>query len=112
VTCQSEPLRQGLTRRNGRAETSYQAGNKPGDLLLCVDSRKWLFNILGRLKAAPAVGFRQTVPVSKTLGRNWDGAESRAVAGFCLQPSQRPSQPRAHMCIRASGTRAHPRAHA
>lgn len=88
--CRSETLRQGLTRRNGRAETSYQAALRGGDLSLCADIRMLLKIILGRLRAAPAVRFRQSVPVTEMLGRNWDGAGSRAAGG--LRPA-RPSVP-------------------
>lgn len=104
--CRSETLRQGLTRRNGRAETSYQAALRGGDLWPCADARMLLKIILGRLRASPAVRFRQSVPVRVMLGRNWDGAESRADRG--VRPL-RPSVPAQCAHLRAPAREWHSR---
>lgn len=99
--CRSETLRQGPTRRNGRAETSYQAALRGGDLSLCADIRMLLKIILGRLRAAPAVRFRQSVPVTDILGRSRDGRETRGRRGFAPCSSRRPTAQRAPACAPA-----------
>jgi hypothetical protein len=104
--CRSETLRQGLTRRNGRAATSYQAVLRDGDLSLCADIRMLLKIILGRLRAAPSVRFRQSVPLTAMLGRNWDGAESRAAGGL---RASRPSVPAQCAHLRAPAREWHSR---
>lgn len=89
-----EPRRQGPTGYRAPAETSDQAGSDAGDSRIRGDLRMWLKLLLGRLKAAPDGRFRESVPAKKTLGRTWDGAESRASRGDRRIASQRPATPR------------------